>query len=906
MSEREEARVDRGDPHSAEQDAGEEAARPARKYVLFADGTGNAFTTQESNVWRLYEALDRSKPDQAAYYIKGVGTSGFRPFAMLDGATGIGVPSNVRKLYRFLCWNWQPGDEIHIFGFSRGAFTARTLAGLIGSQGLVPAEIEGEPVTHGEMQRNAKAAWRAYRRETVPWHKSLPTIWIARWIRDFVLGLFHLVLGHGKKMRAAMEGRRAAEITFLGLFDTVEAFGVPVEELRLAIDWAIWPISFRSGIVSDQVKCVRHALALDEERTTFHPIRFDQSNEQDNARIKEVWFAGVHSDVGGGYPDASLSYVPLAWMARQTKGLRFQPGSIERFVANQSAIGPMHDSRSGASVLYRYGPRVIGETKADGGAPVAHLAVVERMLHGCDNYAPIPLPASAKVWLPSLTGDGTELPLTDDNARAAMKSAYQTVAATREAMKAVQTPSLPDRAGAPPVAQTPAQSAAAADAFVRMAPPDDKMAALVQDTVWWRRAAYFGLLGAVALFAAWPWIAKSVIQLSSQPADEVDVAGMSVLSLVRAFDYGVGAVVESTADMLQSFLPSYTAPWLDIAVYYPFATTLVAVLVLVVWRLNGFLRDRIQERARLAWNRPHRLVPDIGRPSRLLKIGRFMRLHAGPARMLFTNVLIPGIFLIAIFGAALLVATRSYFNWSAGTGGVCASGGSVTLVDERPSTAATPFETKALCWASGFAVEKGRKYRIWITMQDPWFDRTIMTGVNGFKLSQMIPFLPVRRWYRADWFQPVARIGANGDAELVLKDLNGLAADELPRSRAPIEGQNKKKKKERARTYPVRLDQTPEFADAASELRRKWGDFGTFDPIPQAARPAAADIWRKQGLANLMVADLTAEESGELFLYVNDAIQLIPFLGPFDLYYKNNSGSAQVTLQRLPLPPKGE
>ena len=66
MSGREEARVDRGDPHSAEQGAGEEAARPARKYVLFADGTGNAFTTQESNVWRLYEALDRCKPDQAA------------------------------------------------------------------------------------------------------------------------------------------------------------------------------------------------------------------------------------------------------------------------------------------------------------------------------------------------------------------------------------------------------------------------------------------------------------------------------------------------------------------------------------------------------------------------------------------------------------------------------------------------------------------------------------------------------------------------------------------------------------------------------------------------------------------------------------------------------------------------
>ena len=101
--------------------------RPPRKFVLFADGTGNAFTTQESNVWRLYEALDRTKPDQVAYYIKGVGTSGWRPLAALDGATGFGVPSNVRKLYRFISWNWEPGDEIYMFGFSRGAFTAHPL-----------------------------------------------------------------------------------------------------------------------------------------------------------------------------------------------------------------------------------------------------------------------------------------------------------------------------------------------------------------------------------------------------------------------------------------------------------------------------------------------------------------------------------------------------------------------------------------------------------------------------------------------------------------------------------------------------------------------------------------------------------------------------------------------------------
>src|SRR5258707_1659551 len=162
--------------HSAQDDARNQAnagaSQAKRKLVLFADGTGNAFTTQESSVWRLYEALDHTQPDQIAHYIKGVGTAGWAPFAAIDGATGIGVPSNVRKLYRFLCWNWREGDEIYIFGFSRGAFTARTLAALIASQGLVPAVIGNTPVSHAEMERNVMSAWREYRRDTVPMKQS--------------------------------------------------------------------------------------------------------------------------------------------------------------------------------------------------------------------------------------------------------------------------------------------------------------------------------------------------------------------------------------------------------------------------------------------------------------------------------------------------------------------------------------------------------------------------------------------------------------------------------------------------------------------------------------------------------------------------------------------------------------
>ncbi|WP_249169771.1 DUF2235 domain-containing protein, partial [Bradyrhizobium liaoningense] len=291
-----------------------------------------------------------SQPDQIAHYIKGVGTAGWAPLAAIDGATGIGVPSNVRKLYRFLCWNWREGDEIYIFGFSRGAFTARTLAALIASQGLVPAEIKGEPVSHAEMERNAMSAWREYRKESVG-YRSLPTIWIARWIRDLLLIIYHFVCWHRSycTVRKAMAGRKNVKIEFLGLFDTVEAFGVPIEELRVAIDWAIWPISFRNHRPSRKAKHICHALALDDERTTFHPLRIDQSRLANDQTVKEVWFAGVHSDIGGGYPESTLSFVPLVWMT-------------EQLVANcasrtaRSSVSASINRRSGQSTIHAAAP----------------------------------------------------------------------------------------------------------------------------------------------------------------------------------------------------------------------------------------------------------------------------------------------------------------------------------------------------------------------------------------------------------------------------------------------------------------------------------------------------------------------------------------------------------------------
>lgn len=885
------------DPRAA---ANAPGARAPRKLVLFADGTGNAFTSQESSVWRLYEALDHTQPDQIAHYIKGVGTAGWAPLAALDGATGIGVPGNVRKLYRFLCWNWRPGDEIYIFGFSRGAFTARTLASMIASQGLVPAVIGDTPVSHGEMERNVMAAWREYRRHTVPLKKSLPTIWIARFIRDVLLYLYHLICRHRSyaDVRAAMKGREDIDIEFLGLFDTVEAFGVPIEELRVAIDWAIWPISFRNHRPSQKVKHIRHALALDDERTTFHPLRIDQSHLAPDQTVKEVWFAGVHSDIGGGYPESTLSFVPLAWMADELGDrLRFQDGEIEHFKDYQSAIGPMHDSRGGAAVLYRYGPRPVLAGIVNGGLPVVHFAVIERMLFGCDDYAPIMLPADCLVLLP----DGTKLALRPDGEDKDLAEQQ-----TREVMKAAYLAKA-----------TGPRREKEARAFTAMSTPDAAMSSLTRDTVWWRRVAYFSLLFMVGVIAAWPWIAHALVQWSEDRALE----GTGTLSVITNIDWVLGAVVAPLTNLLRDVSPSYAAPWLNIATYYPFLTSIVAIITLWVWNKNSQLRDTIQERARLAWHTPRRRASQshISEPGALMRFGHWMRINAGPARLVIAKGLVPAIFLLTIFGSAALIASSSLFTGRLALGKVCsppAIKDSATLrtgtpVLDEPIDASGQFDTRDFCWWSGLAVEKGRKYRVFVEIKEPWFDRTIMSGVNGFQTYQPHHYLalPERRLFGADWFQPVVRVGSKGINDLPLKAVNMMPADELPRRMKPTLPAEDDISRSKDR-YPVRLDDTDEFKGKLDRL-------GNFQPIPQAMLDEAQQVWKKQALAGRIVAEFVAPDSGELFFYVNDAVQIFPRLlpesmipswldiiqGPHDLYYRNNSGTAAIRIQRLPAPP---
>jgi uncharacterized protein (DUF2235 family) len=140
-----------------------------RNIILCSDGTGNSSgKLSKTNVWRVYQAVDLTdpkdpkQPRQFAFYDNGVGTSSFKPLALLGGALGVGLARNVRDLYAFVCRTYRPGDSIYAFGFSRGAFTIRILVGLMMNQGLV--RYDGDESAHARHV----AAYRAYRRSGLP------------------------------------------------------------------------------------------------------------------------------------------------------------------------------------------------------------------------------------------------------------------------------------------------------------------------------------------------------------------------------------------------------------------------------------------------------------------------------------------------------------------------------------------------------------------------------------------------------------------------------------------------------------------------------------------------------------------------------------------------------------------
>lgn len=290
-----------------------------KKLIVCADGTWNSDNETDpgfpgaTNVTKIARALlptDMNGVQQVVRHIDGVGSEvGIK---VRGGAVGRGLFRNVLAGYRFLYQNYEKDDEIFLFGFSRGAYTARSLAGLVRNSGLLKRGEES-------FEDEAVEIYRDYAPETAPDGER------------------------STRFRATHSWE--TEIEFIGVWDTVGALGIPGLDgsfrILKGLDW-----QFHDVTLSTKVKNAFHALAIHEHRTEFTPTLWEKSSGAPADQVLEqVWFSGVHADVGGGYPQAGLSDVALLWMMEKAEvhgGLAFDHAPLVDFRPDPIAKG--HDS----------------------------------------------------------------------------------------------------------------------------------------------------------------------------------------------------------------------------------------------------------------------------------------------------------------------------------------------------------------------------------------------------------------------------------------------------------------------------------------------------------------------------------------------------------------------------------
>jgi uncharacterized protein (DUF2235 family) len=371
-----------------------------RRIIVLADGTGNSASKPfRTNVWRLYQAMDLATVEQIAWYSDGVGTSQLKLLALFGGAFGWGLKRNLIDLYVFLCRNYRDDDEIFAFGFSRGAFTVRVLIQFILAEGLV-----SEFSSQDDLRRKAKYAYRRFRtpRKTYTHIEGLGRI-----IRDLAVRAWTLLTELDCPKAPTI--RRVSMVKFIGVWDTVDAYGLPVSSLKKGIDKFLWPLALEDVELHPSIEKACHALAIDDKRAAFRPLLWNESCElfdsthTDGERLTQMWFSGVHANIGGGYPDDNLSFIPLIWMIdeAQKKGLRFQPLVLDQIRASCSPNARMYESHSGLGAYYRYDPRHLDPASDYQGARIAapkiHWTAISRMAIGPDAYAPVSLPEKLRI-----------------------------------------------------------------------------------------------------------------------------------------------------------------------------------------------------------------------------------------------------------------------------------------------------------------------------------------------------------------------------------------------------------------------------------------------------------------------------------------------------------------------------
>lgn len=324
-----------------------------KNIVVCCDGTGNEYGKNITNVVHTYKLVQKDET-QVAFYDPGVGTGGWEYVegtgsfrATADKATGSGLQKNVKDAYRYLMEFYETDDKVFLFGFSRGAFTVRSLAGMLHKCGLLRKGCDN----------HVEYASKIYNTDEDDGE-------VARGFKSYFA--------------------RPCPIHFIGVWDTVESLLMNANR------------RFHDAELNSEVSYGYHALAIDEKRKDFPPSLWDEARVPQGQTVEQVWFAGVHSDIGGWYDERGLSNITLRWMLEKAKSCGLQ---IDEAAAKGFEVDPhehQHDSYGG---FWKFLGKYVREIPEDA---FIHNSVVKRLEKQGSKYKPKNLPTNYKKvgWSP--------------------------------------------------------------------------------------------------------------------------------------------------------------------------------------------------------------------------------------------------------------------------------------------------------------------------------------------------------------------------------------------------------------------------------------------------------------------------------------------------------------------------
>lgn len=330
-----------------------------KNIVVLSDGTGQeGGKGHDTNVYKLFRMLEDRTEQQVVFYDEGLGTDWHK---VTGNAFGAGLSKNLLQCYKFIYDNYNSGDRIYLFGFSRGAATVRSLSSFIHYFGILP---KSRPAL-------IKKAFNLYMRgqDKVGSRKSNKELQDA--LNEKATEFVH------------EHPNQWAQIEFLGVWDTVPALGLVALAGFNTFLGEVLRYNYHNYTLHPSVKNAYHAISIDDDRLWFHPSLWKEKTREEQI-VEQVWFSGAHTDIGGGFAESGLSDISLEWMIAKAVsfGLRIYLGSRKNwnFVVVPDSTDRYHPPREGFGKIFKEGQRndVWDRAEPEFGAPIIHQSVLWR------------------------------------------------------------------------------------------------------------------------------------------------------------------------------------------------------------------------------------------------------------------------------------------------------------------------------------------------------------------------------------------------------------------------------------------------------------------------------------------------------------------------------------------------